>query len=77
MFSIDMKKLVVQGIIVIGSFFLLFFLVGRVDWMNMFQIEKHTTALEDKFGDLLWESIESMEDVVEETKILTDRKSVV
>ena len=77
MFSIDMKKLVVQGIIVIGSFFLLFFLVGRADWMNMFQIEKHTAALEDKFGDLLWESIESIEDVVEETKILTSIDSLV
>ena len=72
-----MKKLVIQGIIVIGSFFLLFFLVGRVDWMNMFQIEKHTTALEDKFGDLLWKSIKSTEDVIEDAEILAPIDSLV
>ena len=50
-----MRKLVIQGLVIIALFFSTWFLLQQVDWMRVFRIEKITKKTEQKLGDLIWE----------------------
>lgn len=49
-----MKKIIIQLIIAIASFFVLLLALQQVNWMKIFQIEKVSKAAENKLGDLVW-----------------------
>jgi predicted Zn-dependent protease len=50
-----MRKLVVQGLVIIVLFFSTWFLLQQVDWMSVFKIEKVSKKMEQKLGDMFWE----------------------
>jgi beta-barrel assembly-enhancing protease len=49
-----MKKIFLQIILVV-SFFALWFTLSRVDWMTLFKVEKIAGSTEEKLGELFWE----------------------
>jgi predicted Zn-dependent protease len=50
-----MNKVLAQGLILAGLFFLIWFALMRVDWMTVFRIENTKVETEKKLGELFWE----------------------
>lgn len=50
-----MRKIVVQAFVLAVIFFGTWFVLGRVNWMNIFKVEQLTNNLEQKLGDLFWD----------------------
>lgn len=59
-----MKNTVVQGLVILLSFFLIWFGFSQLDYMKFFKIKEHTANVENKLGDLIWDEISKTEDVV-------------
>lgn len=62
-----MKKVVLQAIILAGSFFLLWWGLMQVDWMGLFQPDKAIGVAEEKLGDFAREMIVRENDVFRDT----------
>jgi predicted Zn-dependent protease len=56
-----MKKILLQGVLIIVSFTLLWFSLSRIDWISLFAIKKATAKTEEKLGKLFWEVFEKNE----------------
>ena len=54
-------KTLFQLVVSVALFFSTWFLLSRVDWVELFKIEKRTQSTEDKLGDLLWSTIKETE----------------
>jgi len=52
-----MKSNSLWAIIIVGAFVGLFFWLRTIDWVGMFNIEKHTRETEEKLGDMFWEHL--------------------
>ena len=52
-----MKSNSLWAIIILGGFIGLFFWLRTIDWVGMFDIDKHTRETEEKLGDLFWEHL--------------------
>jgi len=50
-----MNKLILQGSFIIISFFALWAVLNKVDWMTIFKVEEATKTTEEKLGDLFWD----------------------
>lgn len=50
-----MKKIILQFLILIFSFFACWFVLSKVDWMTLFNVTHLTKTTEEKLGDLIWE----------------------
>lgn len=64
------NKTIFQGLIIAIAFFGIWFALCHVDFVNFFQIEKHTTAAENKIGDMIWDQIQENENVVTNESIV-------
>ncbi|MGI9530957.1 MAG: M48 family metallopeptidase [Lutimonas sp.] len=53
------------------------FVLAQVNWIETFGIEKSSIKLEEKLGDLLWNSIEKSEKVIHDPFILRSIDSIV
>lgn len=51
-----MKRLILQGFITVVLFFSIWYLLRQIDWMTFFKVEKRTNDIEQKLGDLFWDS---------------------
>ncbi|WP_293892256.1 M48 family metallopeptidase [Flavobacterium sp.] len=58
------KKILLQAVLLVASFFLVWFGFSQVDFMKMFKVEKRTENMEHKLGDMIWKQIEDSEDIV-------------
>lgn len=56
-----MKKVIIQGLVLVVLFFATWFLLSQVDWVTAFDIEKATKKTEEKLGDVFWESFSKRE----------------
>jgi predicted Zn-dependent protease len=52
-----MKSNSLWAIVILGGFVALFFWLRSIDWVGMFDLEKHTRDTEEKLGDLFWEHL--------------------
>jgi len=50
-----MKKVAWQAIVLVVIFFGTWFVLSKVNWMNIFKIEQLTDNLEEKLGNLFWD----------------------
>jgi len=57
-------KTLLQGIIIVSAFFLIWFGFSQVDFMKLFKVKERTETLENKLGDMIWEQIEDTEEVI-------------
>jgi len=64
-----MNKIIVQGILIVGSFFATWFVLKNIDWMGIFKIENATKKTEEKLGDLFWEMINKSEHEIKKVDI--------
>jgi predicted Zn-dependent protease len=62
-----MKSNSLWAIIILGGFIGLFFWLRTIDWVGMFDIEKHTRDTEEKLGDLFWEHLGDEGDQITDT----------
>ena len=57
-----MSRLVLQFVILIGTFFGTWFAFRQFDWMSILQVEKVEESIEAKLGDLYWDLFKQMEE---------------
>ncbi len=62
-----MKSNSLWAIVILGGFVALFFWLRSVDWVGMFDLEKHTRDTEEKLGDLFWEHLGDEGDQITDT----------
>lgn len=56
-----MKKTILQGLATAGLFFLLWFLLSQIDWVQVLNLEKVSDKTEQKLGALVLDSFDSTE----------------
>lgn len=56
-----MKKVIIQGLFLIVSFFATWFIVMQVNWMKFLKVQKITDKTEMKLGELFWEVFKKTE----------------
>lgn len=49
-----MKKIVIQGLILMAVFCSTFLVLRQLDWMKLFKVENYTQKTEKKLGEQLW-----------------------
>lgn len=59
-----MRNTVIQGIVILLSFFLIWFGFSQLDYLKFFKIKERTISVENKLGDLIWSEINKTEDVI-------------
>jgi len=59
-----MKNIVVQVLIIVLSFFLVWFGFSQLDYLKYFKIKDKTVNVENKLGDLIWKEISNTEKIV-------------
>jgi predicted Zn-dependent protease len=64
------NKTIFQGLVIAIAFFGIWFGLSKVDFVKLFEIDKHTTTAENKIGDLIWDEIQETEDVVTNDSIV-------
>lgn len=65
-----MKKTLVQGLIIVAGFFLIWFGFSQVDFMTLFKVKERTTNIESKLGDMIWSQIEDNEEIIRNDTIV-------
>lgn len=58
-----MKKVVVQGIFIVASFFITWFALQQVDWVKVLKIKQATQKTEEKLGEIFWETFKKSETI--------------
>ena len=56
-----MKKIIIQGVIIIILFFGTWVTLKQVDWVKVFKVQKITNKTEEKLGELFWEVFKNTE----------------
>ncbi len=56
-----MKKTIIQGAITLMLFFGSWFLLTKINWVRVFNVQKVTDKTEEKLGDLFWETFQKNE----------------
>lgn len=67
-----LNKTIFQGLVIVISFFGIWFALSHVNFVDFFQIDKHTIAAENKIGDMIWDQINDTEDVVTNDSIVKE-----
>ena len=75
--SQKMKKPFLQAVLIVGSFFLVWFLLNQISWLQVFEVEKNSIRTEEKLGELYWKSIKSSEIEVSNNIILNSVDSII
>tara|TARA_B100000795_G_scaffold81356_2_gene58641 strand:+ start:30204 stop:31016 length:813 start_codon:yes stop_codon:yes gene_type:complete len=75
--SQQIKKPFLQSVLIVISFFLVWFLLNQISWMKLFEIKKNEIRTEDKLGKLYWKSIKSSEIEVSNKIILNSVDSII
>ena len=57
-------KIIVKGFIIIASFFMMWFVLSKIDFRNLFKINEAQNASVKNIGDLIWDQISRNEDFV-------------
>lgn len=56
-----MKKAYSDGLILIALFFAGFWLLSQINWMTVFKVQQKTNKVEEKLGELFWDSFKVSE----------------
>jgi predicted Zn-dependent protease len=72
-----MKSNSLWAIVILGGFVALFFWLRSIDWVGMFDLEKHTRDTEEKLGDLFWEHLGDEGEQITDTLTVASMDSLV
>jgi len=64
-----MNKIIYQGLIIVLLFFTTWFLIGKIDWMTILDVEQRSQTVEEKLGELFWDFFSTSEKVIYEEEI--------
>lgn len=59
-----MKNTIVQGLMIVSAFLLIWFGFSQIDFMGAFKVKERTENMEQKLGDMIWNQIEETEKIV-------------
>jgi predicted Zn-dependent protease len=71
-----MKKVFIQGLSIVTLFFLSWFIIGQIDWMQLFKVEQNTQKTEKKLGELFLENFTNNESENKNTFITNSIDSI-
>jgi len=72
-----MTRILTQGLILVGIFFISLFLMNQLDWMKLFNVKQATQKTEEKLGELFWEIFKDNGVEVNDTLVIHSIDSIV
>jgi predicted Zn-dependent protease len=72
-----MKKLLIQGVVVILSFIGSWFALKQIDWVDVFRINRVADQTEQKLGDKFWEVFQQSEKEIQNVHVVNSVDSIV
>lgn len=72
-----MKNIIVQAVIILVSFFLIWFGFSQLDYLKFFKIKEKSASIENKLGDLIWSEISKTEKVVLDDSLIKTLDSLI
>lgn len=72
-----MKKIIIQGILIIVSFFFVWFALQQVDWIKVLKVKKATQKTEEKLGEIFWDTLKKSEDLNIDQSVINSVDSIV
>lgn len=72
-----MKKIIIQGLIIVALFLSVWFVFAQIDWMSVFKVEKISNKTEEKLGSLFWDVIRESEKEITNPFVVNSVDSIV
>lgn len=72
-----MKKIIIEGFVILFLFFALWFNLGQIDWMSVFNVHEATDKTEEKLGELFWENFQRTESENKNPLVINSLDSIV
>ncbi len=72
-----MKKILFQGIAIAALFFMTWFLLSQVNWVDLFRVQKITDKTEQRTGDLFWDFFRKTENEIKNPFVVNSIDSIV
>jgi len=72
-----MKRVIVQGIFIIASFFITWFALQQIDWVKVLKIKQATQKTEEKLGEIFWETFKKSEKLIKNQTVKNTVDSIV
>lgn len=66
------SRIIVQLGIILVLFFTIWQLLSRIDWVGYFSIDQMDDELEEKLGELVWESIKGQHDICQDSLVISE-----
>lgn len=60
-----MRRIILQGLILIASFILTWLLLRQINWTTIFDVENNTRKTEEKLGDLFFDIIRKQDRIID------------
>lgn len=72
-----MKKIIIEGFVILFLFFALWFNLGQIDWMSVFNVHETTDKTEEKLGELFWGNFQRTESENNDPFVINSLDSIV
>ena len=70
------KKTIIQALIIVSGFFLLWLGFSQIDFMKFFKVTERKQNMENKLGDMIWREIKETEKVINNDTIVKSLDSL-
>ena len=70
------KKTIIQALIIVSGFFLLWLGISQIDFMKFFKVTERKQNMENKLGDIIWREIKDTEKVINNDTIVKSLDSL-
>ncbi len=72
-----MNKIIIQGLFIVASFFLTWFALQQVDWVEVLNVKQATQKTEEKLGEIFWETVKKSEKIIKKQSVNNSVDSIV
>lgn len=72
-----MKKVLIEGAVIIIMFFSSWLLLSQINWLKIFKVETVENVTEEKLGKLFWENIQKTENLIDDSYVTLSIDSIV
>jgi predicted Zn-dependent protease len=59
--KVTMKRLIIQAFISVVLFIFIWFALSKIDWINVFNVQRMSKQTDEEIGDIFWEVIKKSE----------------
>jgi len=71
-----MKKIIFQAAAIVGLFLLMWFTLGKVDWISLLKVEQVSKSTEEKLGSLFWDALRKSDKEIEKSEVILSVDSI-